>query len=377
MPAGLRWVLLLVVGVWVGTARAEGFYVQTGPLDTRAQARQVVDSAGELDGEPRIVRRFRDHHGWEYVVMIEGFEDQGAAHVVANRIAFEWGPVSLYRVDGKAANLVATISADSAAFHGAIVEAVEATPSDDSAPRQRQGSAILRAALKAHGGRNGGLPRLARAATVEFSYVRRIPTEEDTLVSHHRFVRGALGSRLDVRIDEGQGVNSVTVLTSDSAWVEVLGERPVVRDVARTREVLELFSPEAVLSVPLTVLWELDDTGAWLGLQTFERREYDGRGVLVIEPTEHRESTGLVGAGFWEDEHTLAWITLMGDLGQVTFSFDGYQEVSGGLVIPFQARVERDGRLVEELLIERMSIESELDEALFDRPGNLRASPAG
>lgn len=365
----LRWyrcfgaALLGLTLSWSAGAGAAEFYVELPPQSTKAEAERQLAATG-VEGA-RVARRYVRGVGWSYAVVVEGLSDLDRARATAGRLATAEQPATIYARDGREISEVETVAS-----------AAEAEQRVDSGPerRRRRGADdgaedVLDAAVRAHGGRSGGLERLSEAAAIRFVYERRVPADGGTLVAHNVFLRQADNARLEVRIKDGQGQDSVTVVRPDGkAWV-VVGGAVTDRDAARAREVLERFSPETVLAVPLGLPDDVETAEAWRNLRLSGTALEDGGNRKVLEPAEKGRG-GLVSAAFDANQHTLTRVTWSAEAGQLTFRYDDYRRLDKHLVVPFHARVERDGVLIEEVRIQELVLEAPVDAQLFAPPTN-------
>lgn len=357
--------LLSVVSIvaWAGVAQAAEYVVELPPQVDREQAAALQARSG-VEGA-RVARRYVRETGWSYSVVVEGLSDLQAARTAAGRLATPDLPSTIYEIDGSERKEVEVVSAAAPAPAPAHDEA--------ASPRRRRGGdegaeTVLDAAVKAHGGRGGGLERLSGAAALRFVYQRTVPVEGGKLVAENVFLRRAEGDRLEVKITEGTGTDSVTVARRDGdAWVQVNGA-VTERDGARAREVLDRFSPEAVLAVPLGLPDDVETAEAWRSLRLVGTVEEDGRPQQLLEPREKGKG-GLISASFDPESHTLSRVTWAAEAGQITFRYADYRKLDKGLVVPFYTRVERDGALVEEVRVEELTLDLPLDLTLFQAPG--------
>lgn len=361
----MRWarlVSVVAIAAWAGAALGAEFTVELPPQADRAAAEALLQRSG-VEGA-RIARRYVRDTGWSYSVVVEGLTDLSAARSAAGRLATPDLPSTIYSIEGKEQKELEVVA--SRAPEAASAKA------DVEAPRRKRGGdpgaeEVLEAAVRAHGGRGGGLERLTGATAVRFVYVRVVPVDGGQLVAENTFLRRAEGSRLEVKIREGTGTDSVTVARREGdAWVLVAGA-VTERDGARAREVLDRFSPEAVLAVPLGLPDDVESAEAWHSLKFVGIVEEDGKTRQLLEPGEKGKG-GLISATFDPETHTLARVTWAAEAGQLTFRYDDYRKLDKGLIVPFHARVERDGALVEEVRVQELSIDGVVDLSLFNPP---------
>ena len=326
----------IVLAAWLATVA--DYYLEAGPYTTRAEATAAADA---LKGSPqvRVVRRFRAGAGWEFIVRVGGFDDEAEMRAYANdagkrfasfeRVGNSWRPL-----DGSAA---ATPSAE---------ELV------DVPGKTLRTQALLRSAIKAHGGRDGGLSILELAPTVVFDYDRKVAREDGRTVAEHHYVRQADAVRLDVDVTGGEGVDSTTILAPDRrAWVST-DETSIARDPERTAEVLARFSPEGLLAVPLGIPHDMETAGPWRLLAPTA----EIHGKRVVAKASAPGERGLVSAEFDLEDHLLRRLDWMLDSGPITYVFNDYRVVTDGLVVPFQYEVLRSGEPVESMTVKALEI---------------------
>ena len=347
--------------VWLSVALAEEptadhtLVVESEPVAERDDAvvlhAELTRALGEgARLQPRLVRRFYQGEGWKYLVVVEQIPDADAAERIADL--------------AEGLRVVAPIAVDGPPVSTPRIQPAEPVAAGDAGrARLPAAEGVLRAAVKAHGGREGA-ERLRGAEALRFSYQRRVPdASRGELVAQNEFLRLGDALRLSVRIEEGQGTDSVTTFTADrKGWVEV-GRDAVERDGGRTLEVLQRFSPESVLAIPLGLPEDVETAAAWRGLRTKEQR--DGAWVLAAEVA--AGEPGLREAAF-DAEGRLAWVTWSAEKGDITFRYGDYRAVAEGVIAPFQVRIEQDGVLIEEIRVTELSLEPALEVALFQAP---------
>ena len=172
--------------------------------------------------------------------------------------------------------------------------------------QERAAEERLLAAAEAHGGVTGGREVLASASRVLFRYRRALPRASGTLVADHSYVRDGDAVSVDIDVQSGEGVDSrILISRAGRAWV-LTGDDVVARDPERTRSVLERFSPESLLSIPLGFAADLSEASAWRGLRLVE----DGpRGAVLEHPGGGGAGSGpdgLVRATFDKNHHLVA-----------------------------------------------------------------------
>jgi len=338
-----------VLAAWLATAA--DYYLEAGPYTTRAEASTAADA---LKGSTpvRVVRRFRAGAGYEFIVRVGGFDDEDEMREYAHktdgthfasfeRVGNSWRPLD----EGKDA--------------GPSVDELVDVPG-----KTLRTPALLRAAVKAHGGRDGGLSILELAPTVVFDYERKLAREDGKTVAEHHYVRQGDAVRLDVDVTAGDGVDSSTILAADRrAWVST-DEASIARDPERTAEVLARFSPEGLLAVPLGIPHDMETAGPWRLLAPTA----EIHGKRVVAKASAPGERGLVSAEFGLEDHLLRRLDWMLDTGPITYVFDDYREVADGLVVPFHYEVLRGDDPIESMTVHELVIGGALPADTFVIP---------
>jgi hypothetical protein len=338
---------------FVGLLSSAEFYLEAGPYPSRGDANAV---AAALDADPpsRVVRRFKVGAGWEYVVRVGAFEDEDSLRAYASR-SVSVPMVLLERVGPNWRPLDGASSAADAEESDLVVIPGEVART----------SVLLRAAVKAHGGREGGLSLLDLAPTVVFDYQRTVSRDDGQTIAEHHYARAGEAIRLDVDVTSGPGVDSHSVLTPNRrAWVST-DSTSISRDPERTAEVLERFSPEGLLAIPLGIPRDMESSGPWRLLEPTAR----AAGERWLVQAEMRDGGhGLVAADFGLADHLLRRLVWTLDTGEVSYEFDEYRTVAHGLVVPFSYEVHRGGKLIESVTVRRLEIGSALPADTFEIP---------
>ena len=389
---GLGLVLTLSAPAW-----GARFVVESAPYGVRTEAeahlQRVLVETG--DARCRVVRRYVRGEGWRYLVALEGISTETEAESLRPRFGGDSGEGAIWRLDEEGRVQVAGPPGGGAAPRPAAPPAAAVTPAtpmakvsppvarpapspaarpaaapDKRVVRQQERAAEIRlmAAAEAHGGPAGGREALAAASRVRFRYRRELPRGSSELVAMHRFVRDGRAMAVSIDVEKGEGVDSrILVAASGRAFVESKGEA-TVRDPARTREILERFAPESLLSIPLGFAADLAVASAWRGLRLVD----DGpKGAVLEHPGGGSGGSGpdgLVRATF--DKHDHLVVVDWRDGGAVTRLIYGkYKEFAPGVVLPQHVEVQVDGRTVERLEVVELSLDAALGPKALAEPG--------
>lgn len=357
--------LLTLSLAFSGPARAGEVWVETAPVADRAQAEALLAALAGQEGadSARVLRRFVKGAGWQYVVRVEGVADAGGGAAVAAALQSAGARALVLEREG---DLVRTLAdTGTHAVAGAATDLAPSTGGD----RLPDARAVLRDAVKAHGGERGGLDLVEVASTVSLAYEREVAIDQGRLIAANRYFRLGEALRLEIEILEGVGTDSVTVVTTGNAGWVVAGGEPTARDVARTREVLARFSPESLLEIPLGLARDVAQAAAWDDLQVVATEVVEGRDCWRLEPAGGPPAVeGLVAAWFDSDAGNLIAARWRSPSGELEFRFADYREVAPGVVVPFRSSVQRNGRPVEAVRLLQLLLNTPLEPGLFAAP---------
>ena len=366
-----RWTTVSLALLLAAPASAEPYSIETMGFQVRAEAEAVRVRAVEAGLQAEVVRSFRKGRGWVFLVRVQGVEDRELAASTATSLAEISGTgVQVFLVAGRDVLPVEelAVAAPSGASDDTRAPDGEPSPdpvSDDKAARV-EGARLLSALVLAHGGGGAGAPSVGVAAwdPVHFRFERRVDVGGGALRAWHDYWRAGDAVRLELRIMEGEGRNSITLIDGDQAWLQVDGE---LHEVAAgpTREALALFDPAVVLEQAVSfATWSPDSSAravlrgpvegelAWLEL---EREQ--GEPVLVgLDPADQR----------------VRELVISGEGDALRWSFADYQEMPGGLVVPLRLESHFGEATREQVVVRSLEVPEQADGTLFD-PETLKS----
>ena len=216
------------------------------------------------------------------------------------------------------------------------------------------------------GGADGGAAVLSKATAFDLQFRRTIKDSHsrDEVSASHRYLWLDSGSRrrLDIRIEEGEGKDSASVLTADDAWLLVDGAaHPVDREAARAQ--LTEFDPLRLFSVPFALGAEGRQI---LGAASLSAAEKDGDRFVLIGRNEEGEETSRLEV----DARTYrpVMVQFQSSSGLVEYRYGKYQEVADGLLVPFEREFWRNGTRISRTEIARFVLQAPQGlDPLFDR----------
>lgn len=363
-----RWMAATLL-IWGAAARAAPFVVEgEGHPTEEPAAAQLAAYRGA--GSARVVRRYSQGAGWQYLLLVDGLGDQatlakaegGFPGPVARVIDVETGrPVPRAADAGPKVATAPAVTDKKARW--SREPRPKKPPKDKGAAAAREGAdTLLMRAVDAHGGA-GAAGRVRDARSLRFRYTRTIVSGDRRMEAEHLWLRSGDDRRLDIKVEEGAGSSSTTVVRgAGEAWVLANGQ-VTVRPVDRSGEMVDRFGPSQILAFPLGLGADIETAGAWRGLHVTEA---EGKGVVHLRPKDG--TTGLTEVGLYEDTALVAYVVLVQGGGVVRIEFEDYKSFGDGVVVPKRTRVIRDGSLREELVVSDLDLSPSLPSTTFDRP---------
>ncbi len=413
IPVLALW-LCIVVGLFLPRKLlAEALYLESVGVPSREQARGLQQAAQSAGFEARVVRRFRSGVGWEFVVRVEGFEQRdqakGAAEDLANAIGSD---VCMYVRVGRDVLPLVEISPTapddregapgtervaapvpeqdeqpsmvqdevpppaleaSSDSHGptepAVAEASTSTTTSDS-----EAYDLLASILRAHGGRIDAVQKLGSNADIHFRYERVIRQRGKTLHVWHDYWQNSSDRRLDVRVLEGPGVDSVALLRKDGgAWLATEGGIHAV-DSNSLKEILDTFRPIEVFRLLLQI--STMEPGQDV---TLKRLESTGRKSVDMVQIQMKEGEPAIVVEADALDHRVRSLRFNSKSGEIRWRFADYHELESGLVLPFKMERIESAEPTETISILELVLGVEADPELFLKeslPGTLQDSAA-
>jgi hypothetical protein len=376
------------MGLWASSpALAGGYYLESAAVQDKDLATAMVGAASGQGLTARVVRRYRPGAGWQYVMLVEGFTDQGAAASAAQSLAAGTGTtIGLFEAEGGQARRIGE-SVHSSVGEQTHAAAAEAPPEglvastvavpvvapvepqvalpDASARRATaEVAGILSRAVRAHGGVTGGLSALQAADAVLFRYRRTLP---DGSVVRHSYARRGADVFLDVVIEEGPGASSRSGISGEMAWLSLGDSAAVPQDLERTREVLDRFAPERVLSFALGFAQAVEDRRELQNLTLVGQSDLGGETCHILRYGGDQAS-GPLAIAVDVDRSTIRRVTFASDAGDLTLEYTDYG-TEAGFVAPHRVRTWRGETLVDDVEVLEMSLAPRLQEAWFPTGG--------
>lgn len=216
------------------------------------------------------------------------------------------------------------------------------------------------------GGAEGGARVLEQAPAFELVFRRTIKDSHsnDELTADHRYVWLESGTRrrLDIRVVEGEGKDSASVIVGEDAWLLVDdAAHHVDKEAARAQ--LTEFDPMRLYSVPFALGAEGRQI---LGAASLSAAEKDGDRFVLIGRDENDEETSRLEVD--ARSYHPRMVQFQSSSGLVEYRYSDYREVADGLLIPFHREFWRNGTRISTTDLSRFRLASPKDlSTLFDR----------
>ena len=318
--------------------------LETEPVSARTEAVVLQQHAETLGFTARVVRRYRQGAGWEFVVQAD----------VGDEVALDEAAQTLQQASGVAVVVLSegTASASRAA-------PVEGPPVGE----------VLERAGRAHGGADGA-DRLASAETVRFRYHRVLDVDGEILRASSSWARSAADLRLVLDVQEGPGESSTLVVTEEGAWIAT-DDQAIERDPGLARELAGRHGPDELLAFAFALPGLLRDAAA--DAATWRA----GAGGPELHVIEQLGGDGEVATRIWIDSTTwrVGALELRDDTGVSAVTLSDWREVSAGLVVPFELERRRDEVRIDLVEVLELGLDVPLEPSLFDPPDRHAGSP--
>lgn len=341
-------------------AFAADYYLEGPPQSTRSDAVDLSRTAAEGGYKARVVRRYRQGVGWQYLVRVEGFDAEEPAREAARSIAARIGlPVSVFLAEGEEARSLEVASPEAEPSQDA--PAAPAGPESAEPLDLEDPEAILARASRAHGGTRGGIAAIRGAEGVLFRFRRTLP---DGLVVDHTWARLGDSRFLEVDIVEGEGRSSRLIVGPAQAWLAVEEGAYEETDLQRAADTVSQLHPEQVLPFVLVFADAIENRRELELLQASGVTEVEGSPAIAMQYEGDRTS-GPMALALDRGRYHVLEVSFEG--GELVHRFDGWKQ-QGRLVLPSRVRTWRAGELVDTVEIQALEIEGAPPKEWFE-PG--------
>jgi len=218
------------------------------------------------------------------------------------------------------------------------------------------------------GGPNGGLKTLNAAPALELVFRRTVRASHSAteITADHRYVEIGDKQRIDVRVVDGKGKDSASVV-DETAWL-IVDDEAHDAEPSSVRAQLGEFDPRRLWSVPLALAAEGRSILQAASLEVTGREKDDSGGELLVMvgKNEDGEQTSrlVVDAKTYRPTN----VQFVSSSGDVEYRYSDYRQVADGLVVPFTREFFRNGKRVSRTEVVSLKLKAPQDEpSLFDR----------
>jgi hypothetical protein len=202
------------------------------------------------------------------------------------------------------------------------------------------------------------------STTERLTYERILydPMESEPLIVEHHFWRQGNAMRLEVNIQQGEGVNSTTILNPEGkGWVHTKDVYDATEEQF-TEQLLQRFSLEGILSILLHFPDDLLSTSPWRLLENIEQLEDE----WVLTPLSQKDriqrvkigvQSELVHSVVIKDEETEA---------EIEYRFLDYRFNEEQGFAPWRIEVFHNGYPYEVLILSELELNQELKSDFFE-----------
>ena len=373
----MNWVIL----GWFGIAQAD--MLQTSPLDSKKDADKILSiSKRMLRKEKGIkVRKGRyliPQKGYRYRVVVEGVNDEERSKKLASRLQGIWeevelvsdtGQIKRFEKESKTFSLVLPVES---IVHQTQEEKEEQEDQKQDASRaedvvqevQEKGfvqpvvTDILQHAKK-------GMEPLSKRwdgiKSEQFFFERELLHDGKKVRVDHRFFQKGDAMRLEIQIQEGEGEDSVTVLTPKGKGLLSVNDTKQERSADRTQEILKTFTSKSQFSILASFPKDVQSNGPWRLLDGVEKLQNAWR-LYQKDP----ETGGTIKqAIFSEKEGWLVQLIVRDEEGDLEYRWTDYTDIGDGTFVPFQITRIRNGYIQETIKVKTLYFDSEIADSRF------------
>lgn len=347
----VRHIVAVCLVFWASSASAADYYLEAPASASKADANTLHKTSEEAGISSRVVRRYVEGEGWRYVLVAEGYSDQSSADSAGKTLASAINaPVTVFELDGRESRKVGQVDP---------AKAAQAEAHDTVDPAVAK---ILEKATEALGGPQGGGDVVAAARTVRFEYTRAVGGVE----AKHVYVRRGSDQALEVRVVEGDGVDSETRLVGGTAWLKTGKDGAfTTQDAERAAELLEQASPTGTVPLVLVFADAAGTRGEFDQLQRAGTSQVDGETCDVLKFAGDRTS-GPMTLEIAQGSGLVRRISF--EEGELVHQFDDYATIAGHLVVPKRIRTWKEGKLFETTEILSLQLDGTVPEAMLAMP---------
>lgn len=351
--------------LWMMTTMAfAAFTVEGSASSSRAEVNAVAKAVKDVGLKSRVVRRYRDGAGWEFILRLDAFDDRASANEAAKTLARRaTGPVVILDDNGR---LLDTLQGEAPLKAPPKPEPMpdpiaDPKPTSEEAPvaptpiAPVEPGKRLASSMKAHGRAKS---ELADADRVLLVYTREL---SDGRVAKHTYARRGTDLYLEIKAKKGKIEPSTTLALGETAWL-VDGEVTSTEDLQRARQTIEKFGPVGTIPVVLSLKRAVQEVPAF-GVLKDRGTAKVGDTLCDVSGASLADDEMLVAFG--SSDHLIRRISMGG--GATVLEYGDYKSM-GRAKIPHRVTTTEDGAVLSTVVIEKIEVDGELPDDWFEAP---------
>ena len=371
---------------WFCAAQAD--MLQTPPLESKKDADKILSISKRMLRKEKGIKVKRGKYlvpqkGYRFRVVVEGLNDLERAKKLASRLQGIWEEVELVSDAGqtkrfdKDSNHFSLVLPEEAIVQQTIekekqeegaqenkdatdeikAEDVELIPQKESLVQP----AVTDILLHAKKGMEPLSKRWDGIQTELFFFERELLHDGKKVRVDHRFFQKGDAMRLEIEIEEGEGEDSITVLTPKGEGVLSVNDTKQKRSADRTQEILKTFTSKAQFSILLSFPKDVQSNGPWRLLDSVEKINNSWR--LYQQDSEFG---GMIKqAIFSEKEGWLVQLVVRDEEGELEYRWTNYTDIGDGTFVPFQITRIRNGYIQETINVKKLYFDNDIADSRF------------
>jgi hypothetical protein len=195
----------------------------------------------------------------------------------------------------------------------------------------------------------------------QFFFERELLHDGKKVRVDHRFFQKGDAMRLEITIKEGEGEDSVTILTPKGKGVLSINDTKQERSADRTQEILKTFTSRAQLSILASFPKDVQSNGPWRTLDGVEKLD----GAWKLHQKDPEQGGTITQAIFSEKEGWLVQLIVRDEQGDLEYRWTDYTDIGDGTFLPFRITRIRNGYVQETIKVESLYFDRKIPDSRF------------
>lgn len=366
---------------WLSIAAAD--MLQTPPLENKKEADKILSISKRMLRKEKGVKVKRGRYlvpqkGYRYRVVVEGVTGLEKSKRLASRLQGIWKEVELVSDVGQ------TKKFNEASNSFSLVlpqESIQKPVKIEPKVEEEESETMIKADVLEHETQEKGLiqpvvtdilqhatkgmgplsKRWDGITSEQFFFERELLHDGKKVRVEHRFFQKGEAMRLEIKIKEGEGEDSITVLTPKGKGVLSVNDTKQERSADRTQEILKTFTSRAQLSILASFPKDVQSNGPWRKLDQMEKIS----GAWKLYQKDPDLGGIIKQAIFSEKEGWLIQLVVRDEKGDLEYRWTDYTDIGDGTFIPFRITRIRNGYVQETIKIQNLYFNEEIPDTRF------------